>query len=291
MAFARIGFAMAQNLLRLAVPLFLCLSTFLPPAAAQTPVIPSFWDSREQLAKPDLSSRQRVRFLTTVDYPPFSYIDQNGRLGGFNVDLARAICQVLEISERCQIQGLPFGELETALASDGGEAIIAGIAVNAASREKLTFTRPYLQFPARFITLSSTSWQEPLYRAVAGQRIGVVKGSAHERMLREQFPEARPVTYDRLEWLYDDLRQGKIAGIFGDGMWLSFWLSGSNSAGCCKFAGGAYLDPGYFGYGLAIATGKEDAQLAEAFNYALKEINANGRFAELYLRYFPTGFY
>ena len=207
-------------------------------ATAQEPVIPSFWDSREQLAKPDLSSLQRIRFLTTVSYPPFSYIDPTGRLGGFNDELARAICQELDISERCQIQGLPWQELEPALESGDGEAIIAGLAVTAETRERLAFTRPYLQFPARFVTRRTTDWAEPIHLAIEGKRIGVIEGSGHERMLRERFGGATPVPFPEGEALYAALRDGGVDGMFGDGMRFGFWLTGSNSQGCCRSSQG-----------------------------------------------------
>lgn len=42
---------------------------------------------------------------------------------------------------------------------------------------------------------------------------------------------------------------------------------------------------------MAIAVERQDEILAEAFDYALKQLDGNGRFAELYLRYFPTSFY
>jgi len=72
---------------------------------------------------------------------------------------------------------------------------------------------------------------------------------------------------------------------------LSFWLAGTDSGGCCRFAGGPYLAPEYFGLGLAMAVLPKDDALAEAFNFALRELQAKGTFAELYLRYFPIGFY
>jgi polar amino acid transport system substrate-binding protein len=99
------------------------------------------------------------------------------------------------------------------------------------------------------------------------------------------------VTYARPEWLYQDLKDGKLAGAFGDGMRLSFWLAGTDSASCCRFVGGPYLAPEYLGTGLAIATSPQNAQLVDALDYALGEINANGSFAELYLRYFPISFF
>ena len=73
-------------------------------------------------------------------------------------------------------------------------------------------------------------------------------------------------------------------------MRLAFWLAGSDASGCCRFAGGPYLAPEYLGTGLAIATSVDNPQLAAAFDYALQQIAVKGRFAELYLRYFPGQF-
>jgi polar amino acid transport system substrate-binding protein len=268
----------------------ICLAPFGVLRAAE-PSIPVFWDSKERLAKPDLSDVQRVRFLTTTDFPPFSFLDNSGRLTGFHVDLARAICAQLEMLEKCQIQALPWAELETSLAEKQAEAIIAGISVTPETRAKYAFSRSYLQFPARFIVPATSKVSDAVYLDLAGQRVGVIAGSAHERMLRDYFPEIKVVTYDRQDWIFEDLKAGKIAGAFGDGMRFSFWLAGSDSARCCRFAGGPYLAPEYLGTGLAIATEKDNALLANAFNYALHEISAKGIFAELYLRYFPVSFY
>ena len=125
-------------MLRLLLPfIVLALAAVAAPCRAADPAIPNFWDTKERLAKPDISELQRVRFLTTVDFPPFNFLDTSGRLSGFHVDLARAICRKLEIVDKCQIQALPWGELQPALQKREGEAIIAGIAVTEENRAKL----------------------------------------------------------------------------------------------------------------------------------------------------------
>lgn len=260
-------------------------------AARGEPTIPNFWDARERLPEPDLDDLARLRFLTTIDFPPFNFLDAQGRLSGFHVDLARAICAELELGPRCQIQALPWDELEAALERGQGEALIAGTAITADARRRYAFSRAYLQFPARFIMRAGATAQEPLAAALAGRRVGVLDGSAHERLLRDFFTDVQPVVYDRSEWMLGDLKQNRIDAVFGDGMRLSFWLAGSASETCCSFAGGPYLAPGYLGHGLAIAVPRGRAELAAALDHALAEIHADGRFAELYLRYFPIGFF
>lgn len=260
-------------------------------ARAAEPQVPMFWDAKERLQKPDLSELARLRFLTTTDFPPFNFLDRDGRLSGLHVDLARAICAELDIAEKCQIQALPWGELDGTLHSGQGDAIIAGIAVTQESRLKYAFSRSYLRFPARFIMPRTTAVAEPVFDKLQDKRVGVLAGSAHERMLRAYFSGVKVITYSRQQWLFEDLKAAKIAAAFGDGMRFGFWLAGTDAGGCCRFAGGPYLAPEYLGAGLAIATKPGDPALTRAFDAALHQIAVKGVFTELYLRYFPVSFF
>jgi polar amino acid transport system substrate-binding protein len=258
-------------------------------ARAAEPQVPMFWDANERLPKPNLSGLARLRFLTTTDFPPFNFLDRDGRLSGFHVDLARAICAELDITDKCQIQAAPWAELDGLLRSRQGEAILAGIAVTGETRLKYAFSRPYLRFPARFIMPKTTAVAEPVVDKLQGKRVGVIAGSAHELVLRAYFAGVKVVTYSRQDWMLEDLKAARIAAAFGDGMRLGFWLQGTEAGGCCRFAGGPYLAPEYLGPGLAIAT--SEPALAAAFDAALHQIAVKGVFAELYLRYFPVSFF
>ena len=129
------------------------LSAVLAPglALAQPKELPRLFDARERIAKPDLSGLARLRFLTTLDFPPFNFIDQSGKLSGFHVDLAREICRELEIEAKCQIQAVTYPELMPALEQGQGEAIAAGIAVTSELRQRFAFSRAFMQLPARFV--------------------------------------------------------------------------------------------------------------------------------------------
>ena len=260
--------------------------------AQQDPVIPNFWDPQERFIKPNVKDLPRLRFLTTTDFPPFSYIDTDKRLTGFHVDLARAICAELEVLPVCQIQALPFADLQKELAQNNGDAIIAGLASNQTTRQTLTFTRPYFWLPARFVAKTSAALAEPLSQALDGKEVGVVDGTSHAAMALGKFGNMRVRLFDTLDAALLAVQQDKVAAVFGDGLTLSFWLqSGKEQAKCCKFVGNAYLSTDYLGNGLSIAVARENQELQRALNYALRTINDRGVFAELYLRYFPLGLF
>ncbi len=281
---------MGDWLLSRTIRLVLLLLLSVTMASAQEPV-PNFWGARERLPKPEIVEIARLRFLTTVDFPPFNYLDEAGRLSGFHVDLARAICAELRMEQTCQIQALPWNDLPMALEAGEGEALLAGIAITRQNRERFAFSRPYLRLPARFVARRDSTLAEPMVHATAGKRIGVREGAAHERILRDLFPQVKVVTYSRADWMLDDLREGKTDAVFDDGMRLSFWLAGTDSESCCRFAGGPYLLPAYLGAGMAVALRPQDDNLVDAIDHALREIDAKGIFAELYLRYFPISFF
>ncbi|WP_340162049.1 transporter substrate-binding domain-containing protein [uncultured Hoeflea sp.] len=260
-------------------------------ASADEIRVPNYTDPRERIPLPDLTAYSRIRFVTTVDFPPFSFLDQTGHLAGFHVDLARAICDEIGMLPRCQIQALPWGELDGAIANGQAEALISGLAITAQSREKYRFTRPYLALPARFALRSEENAGVNSARALSGKRVGVLGGTAHEAMLRDWFADLRPVTFSRPGWMFDALKAGTIDAVFGDGLQLSFWLSSQSAEDCCRFLDGPYSSQAHLGEGLAIAVRPRNAPLSQAFDHALSALNRNGRFTELYLRWFPNGLY
>ena len=236
-----------------AVSVLAILMPSVQAAYAESPQVPIFWDAKERLPKPDLSALPRLRFLTTTDFPPFNFLDGSGRLSGFNIDLARAICADLGVAEKCQIEALPWTELEGALGRGEGEAIIAGIAATKETRVKYVFSRPYLQFPARFIVAKARPLAEPIYDKLQGKPVGVLAGSAHEHMLQAYFGTVKVVPFAKPEELYAGLKTGKVDAVFGDGMRLSCWLAGEDAANCCRFAGGPYIAPEYLCTGLSFS--------------------------------------
>ncbi len=258
---------------------------------AQSVKIPNFWDKNERFIKPELSTLPRMRFLTTTDFPPFNFIDRKKRLSGFHIDLARAICGELGVLNRCQIQALPWDELQPAMEKGEGEAIIAGLAITKEQRKTLDFSRTYLHIPGRFITRKNSGLVPPVYDAIFKKKTGVVKDTAHEAYFAKIFANRTAEVYATKEAAFAALQKGEVEAVFSDALSLSFWLSSTASKDCCVFLDEAFQSNHYFGNGLSIALSKENPELVHAMNYALKEISQNGKFAELYLRYFPLGLY
>lgn len=246
------------------------------------------FDPRERLQRPDLASVPRIRFLTSVDFPPFNFIDQSGKLSGFHVDLAREICRELNVLERCQIEALPYKDLMAALGKGDGDVIAAGLRVTPELRQEASLSRPFMQLPARFVTtVGQTKLTEPA--TLNPGEVGVVSGTAHEAMLTTFFPGMKPKTFPKREDMLAALKKGGVKAAFGDGLQLAFWMESSDAGGCCRFLGGPYYSRAILGDGLTLVSRKDAPLIAQAMDAALLALSRSGRLNQIYLRYFPHG--
>jgi polar amino acid transport system substrate-binding protein len=255
------------------------------PAPARGLVVPGFWDPRHRPERPDLSRIQTIRFLTESDYPPFDYAGPDGNPAGFNVDLARLICEELKVS--CTIQARGFGGLLDALNDNRGDAVIASIAPTAETRQHADFTDPYYRTPARFVVRRDSPISDVLPERLERKKIAVIAGTAHEAYLKAMFTEAEVRAYPNADAARAALRNKDVDLLFGDGIELSFWLNGSDSGGCCTFRGGPFLESRFFGEGIGIAVKRGNDLLRQAFNWALFRLWEKGSYTDLWLRYFP----
>src|SRR5499427_807720 len=224
-------------------------------AATSEPIaVPGFWDPRRRPERPDLSRINLIRFLTETDYPPFNYAGPDGAPIGFNVDLARMICEELKVA--CTVQMRRFDTLISALNSNNGDAVIASIAATPDMRSRVDFSDPYYRTPARFVSRRDSTIEDIRPETLEGKKIGVVAGTAHEAYLKALFTEAELHPYPDADAARFALKRGDVDLLFGDGV------------------------------GIVVKRGND--LLRQALNWALFRLWERGRFTDLWLRYFPV---
>ena len=275
------------------LPLIFALLAALVSAALAQPVpreapvrVPGFWDPRHRPERPDLTRVSVIRFITETDYPPFNFAGPDGNPQGFNVEFARLMCEQIKLA--CTIQMRRFETLIDAITSNRGDAIIASMAATPQLRTKVDFTDPYYRVPARFVSRKDAVMPEIRPEYLEGKKVGVIAGSAHEAYLKAMFTDAELHSYPNDDALRLALRRGEVDFIFGDGISLAFWVNGTDSADCCAFSGGPFVESRYFGEGVGIAVRKGNDLLRQALNWALFRVWEKGRYTDLWLRYFSV---
>lgn len=252
---------------------------------AQT--LPNHVDPSAREIVPNLAPVPAIRFLTTADFPPFNYRDeQTGELIGFNVDLARSLCAELDVA--CTIQAWPWEQAARALQDKQGDALIAGLALSRENGELFDFSSIYLALPGRFVTRVADAGNfDPA--TLAGKSVAVRRGSTHAEFVRRYVAGATLSEFGSEFEALDALDKGKVDAYFGDALRASFWLN--EHVNCCDFAGDPYFRPDLFGEGFAVAVPAGNDPIRQAVDYGLVRLKRSGVMDELYLRWFPVSFY
>ena len=86
------------------------------------------------------SSPSTLRFSTNAAFEPFEYYD-NGKIVGIDIDVARAICDVLHM--KCEIVDMEFDAVITSVQTGKADAGIAGITVTPERKKNINFTDSY----------------------------------------------------------------------------------------------------------------------------------------------------
>ena len=258
-----------------------------PSVAADTVAIPRFSDPKARLEKPDLPAGRVIRWATGDDYPPFHYADADGQPVGFAVDLARAVCAELAVT--CTLQSWRWDALMDTIDRRQADVILAMARPTPEMRKRFAMTERLHQTPARFVARKDRALTGATPEALEGRAVAVAAGSAHEAFLKAFFPKAALKFFPTAMAAAAAVKDGEADAAFGDGVTLAFWLNGEDSADCCAFLGGPFVETRYFGEGVGALLRPDDDRLRAAIDYALQRLDENGAYAEIYLRHFPVG--
>ncbi|WP_108650681.1 transporter substrate-binding domain-containing protein [Dongshaea marina] len=225
-------------------------------------------------------AKQVIKFEMEATYAPFEYVNKNNEIKGFDVDLANALCQ--ELNAQCSFHNVPFDSLIPALKFHRYDAAISAIDITEARSKQVSFTQPYYENAAAFVTLSDNLKSQ---QSLKDKRVGVQNGTTHQRYLLEQMPGVTAVPYASYLDAFNDLKTGRIDAIFSDTAILADWVKKDSKL---HYIGKPVTNPSYFGNGFGIAVNKSNTKLLAQLNQALSTIKENGQYQIIYNKYFGS---
>ena len=214
-------------------------------------------------------------------YPPFNYIDESGVLKGFDIDIALALCQRMEVD--CELVAQDWDGIIPALLAGEYDAIVASMSITEERRQVVSFTDKYYSNLVRFVAAKDTAFDPG---DLTGRNVGAQRATVAASWLEENAAGARVRLYDTQENVFLDLAAGRLDAVFADGLVLYEWLQTDAGAEFTLVGDGYRLDEG-----IGIAVRQEDEALRQRLNAALAAILADGTYAEINARYFPFSIY
>lgn len=228
---------------------------------------------------------KHLRIATDGAYPPFSRVGSDGRVGGFDVEVAEEVCRRLEAT--CEIAAVGWDGLVPALLARRADVLVASIPITDASRRAVDFTAPYHRIAPRFVGRMLDAPTDPERATLAGVRVGVRVGTAHAIHLAAKHPAATVVGFPSEAAAGAALIDHGVDLVFGDTLALYLWLDQDAPDGAAGFVGDEVADPQRFGEGAGIAYRREDRDLGQLLDKALLDIGRDGTIDRLAGHWFP----
>ncbi|SDG11867.1 amino acid ABC transporter substrate-binding protein, PAAT family [Limimonas halophila] len=212
-------------------------------------------------------------------YPPFNYIGDDGELKGFDVDIAKALCE--EMGADCTFETQSWSGIIPGLNAKKYDAIIASMSITEKRDEKVDFTNRYYKTPARFIAAKDMD-VEISESGLEGKTVGVQRATVSADFVKDKFGDVANIqTYDTQEEATLDLVSGRVDLVVADAVKLKEGFLASDQGQAFEFKGPGFSDPKWFGEGIGIAVREGEDTLRECFNKAIAGIREDGTYDKI----------
>ncbi|SFT79114.1 ABC transporter substrate-binding protein [Mesorhizobium sp. YR577] len=234
------------------------------------------------------AQEKTIKIGTEGAYPPFNNLTADGKLEGFDIDIANALCE--EMKAKCEFVTQDWDGIIPALQAGKFDAIIASMSITPERLEKVDFSEKYYNTPSAIAVPKDSELKGVTKEDLAGKTIGVQGSTTHFNYAEKTFTDSEVKAYPTAQEYQLDIANGRLDAVEDDIVVLSQWLDSADGA-CCKLLGQPSPQPvEIFGPGAGIAVRKGDALAAE-FSAAIKAIRANGKYKEINDKYFKFDVY
>ena len=225
---------------------------------------------------------KKLRIGVEGAYPPFSEVGTDGKLKGFDIDMALALCA--EMKAECTLVQQEWDGMIPSLQARKFDAIIASMAITPERQKQVNFSAKYYNTPPAFIGKGAPRDISPA--ALKGKKIGVQRSTIHDRFATDTFKDSEIVRYASQDQVFLDLKSGRIDATLMDSPAADFGFLKKPEGKGFGFVSPAIEDK-IFGVGTGVGMRRADeATLAKKFNAAIDALQANGTFKKMADKYF-----
>lgn len=234
------------------------------------------------------NAQEVLKIGTEGAYPPFNNLTADGKLEGFDIDIANALCDEMKV--KCEFVTQDWDGIIPALQAGKFDAIIASMSITPERSEKVDFTHKYYNTPPAIVAPKDTDIKGVTKEDLAGKTIGVATSTTHFNYSTATYTDSEIKGYPSSQEEQADLAAGRVDAINDDISVLEEWLKTPDGQ-CCKLVGTITPVTEIHGPGAGIAVRKGETELVNKLNAAIDAIRANGKYKEINDKYFSFDVY
>ena len=215
-------------------------------------------------------------------FVPMGFKDESGELVGFDVDLAKAVGE--KLNKKIKFQAIDWSMKETELNGGNIDLIWNGYSINDERKEKVEFSKPYLDNTQIIVTLADSTINTKA--DLAGKKVGAQNQSTAvdaveaDGDIMSTFDGGNLVTFEDNNQALMDLEAGRLDAIVVDEILARYYIKARGEEKY-KILTENFGDEQY-----AVGIRKGDTEFVEAFNKALEEVINDGQATEISEKWF-----
>ena len=260
-------------------------------------------------------SADTIRIATEGAYPPWNSKSEDGKLIGFEVDLANWLC--IYMQRDCKIVAQDWDGMIPSLRLRKYDAIMAGMSITDERKKVITFSQGYADEVASLAVMKGSDLEgmstpeginlsiggsdvkaalKTITGALAGKTVCTQTGTIHQNFLESGDVGSVDVrTYKTQDEVNLDLTAGRCDAALAAAVAFTDY---AEKSGKDVVLVGPTFSGGHFGNGVGVglrqeaqfgsdsAFGKRDAQLLKDFNKAIDQARKTGKISELAIKWF-----
>lgn len=213
-------------------------------------------------------------------YPPFAFQDEGGRMHGFDVEFAEALCR--RLSRPCRMQPLPLTAIVDRMADQSLDMAVAGLVVTEERRRTMLFSKPYYHARSLYVGRRDLELSR---EALRGGKLAALYNSIQFQILQKIWKEdAAVLGFESLQALLDALTRDRVNVVLLDEIGAVNFLESPDGAGF------AVLDRTLLPQDTAepscVAVSRRFPGLAAEVDAAIDALRDSGEYERIMRRYF-----
>ncbi len=224
----------------------------------------------------DADAQKKLVMGTNASFPPYEFVDDNNKIVGIDAEIAEAVAN--KMGYTLEIKDMEFDSLITAVQSGNIDFALAGMTVTDERKQSVNFSNTYATGVQVIIVAENSAIAK--VDDLSGKKIGVQAGTTGDIYCTDEFGQDMVKQYKNGAEAVAALKNGQVECVVIDNEPAKNYVKANT--------GLKILETEYAVEDYAAAISKDNNELLENFNKALKELKDEGEIDKIINKYIPA---